>query len=322
MSYFDATIPANSEAVKLGAQRIRDLKTSLNTLIASLWNDAGVFLSNVIPAASLVNSSVTSAQMAANSVVTAAITDANVTTAKILDANVTTAKILDANVTAAKLDENARKGLYQFFSCSGSSTPASLYTITLSPAVTSYSAGMVIRFKADQGCAAIPSVNVNGLGNRVICRGPLLTGSSQFRVGEIAPNELVTAVFDAGSNVFIVVGKTTRFESTPQGVPSAGGPVTASHSLGCVPTGARWVLVCGSAEAGYSVGDEVDCGSLPDASRNNSLCTGANSTTAWIIFSTFSPPRVYNKGTGGLSSALASSAGVITNWTAKCYLTA
>ena len=46
MSYLDNTVPADTDAVQLGASRIRDLKTALNSLISQVFTDAGAFLSN------------------------------------------------------------------------------------------------------------------------------------------------------------------------------------------------------------------------------------------------------------------------------------
>lgn len=53
MSFFDSSIPADTEGVKLGASRIRDLKSALNTLISQIWDDTGVFLTNWVTSAAL-----------------------------------------------------------------------------------------------------------------------------------------------------------------------------------------------------------------------------------------------------------------------------
>lgn len=68
MSFFDQTIPADTESVKLGAQRVRDLKTWLNATLGLLFTNNGSnqfsWLTNVIPGSALQNASVTSAQLA------------------------------------------------------------------------------------------------------------------------------------------------------------------------------------------------------------------------------------------------------------------
>lgn len=62
---FDNTIPADSEAFRLGASRIRDMKTTLQTLLSKIFGDtAGTWLTNAIPGTILVNASVTAAQIA------------------------------------------------------------------------------------------------------------------------------------------------------------------------------------------------------------------------------------------------------------------
>src|SRR3546814_15360617 len=52
------------------------------------------------------------------------------------------------------------------------------------------------------------------------------------------------------------VSTITRFTSSNQAVPAAGASVTLPHSLSAVPFGQRWVMVCTTAELGYSVNDE------------------------------------------------------------------
>ena len=50
MAYLDATVPADSEAVTLGAGRIRTLEADLNNLIEQVWEDTGTFLPGWIAA--------------------------------------------------------------------------------------------------------------------------------------------------------------------------------------------------------------------------------------------------------------------------------
>ena len=50
MAYLDATVPADSEAVTLGAGRIRTLEADLNNLIEQVWEDNGTFLPGWIAA--------------------------------------------------------------------------------------------------------------------------------------------------------------------------------------------------------------------------------------------------------------------------------
>lgn len=110
MALLDATIPANSEAVKLGAQRIRELKTDLNAALALLYDDDATLKDASIGTDQLVALAVTAAKIAADAVTTAKILDANVTAAKLASDSVTTVKILDANVTEGKIADDAVTG--------------------------------------------------------------------------------------------------------------------------------------------------------------------------------------------------------------------
>jgi hypothetical protein len=48
MSLFNDTLPSDDESVKLGASRIRETKTTLNTLLSQIFTDALAFLPNWI----------------------------------------------------------------------------------------------------------------------------------------------------------------------------------------------------------------------------------------------------------------------------------
>ena len=65
MALFDSSIPADVEAVKLGAQRIRELKSELDTIFGTYLNDDGTWKNNVLPGAALIDGSVTLAKLAA-----------------------------------------------------------------------------------------------------------------------------------------------------------------------------------------------------------------------------------------------------------------
>ncbi len=103
MALFDDTAPAGSEAVKLGAKRIRDLKTSLNTLLGTLFNDDGSPKDNTVTTDEIADAAVTAVKLATDAVETAKIKDAAVTAVKLATDAVETVKIKDAAVTAVKL---------------------------------------------------------------------------------------------------------------------------------------------------------------------------------------------------------------------------
>jgi len=66
MALFDSSIPADTEAVKLGAQRIRELKAALDTVFGVYLNDDGTFKNNVVPGGALVDATVTLAKLASD----------------------------------------------------------------------------------------------------------------------------------------------------------------------------------------------------------------------------------------------------------------
>ena len=68
MAYLDNTAPPDTEAVANGAQRIRELKGLLNTLISQIFSDAGAFLSGWITQAMVATGAIGNAQLAANAV--------------------------------------------------------------------------------------------------------------------------------------------------------------------------------------------------------------------------------------------------------------
>ena len=129
---FDDTNPANTQGVKLGAQRIRDMKTILNNTLGRLFSlsatDApAATVSEVANSVSgtmlkqhasddsqrsvgtdhIKAGAVTAPKMASNAVATASLVDASVTTDKIADLNVSTAKLADLSVSTAKLADSA-----------------------------------------------------------------------------------------------------------------------------------------------------------------------------------------------------------------------
>lgn len=64
MAIFNDTVPANTEAVKLGAGRIREMKTSLNTMLGQIFDDALAFLPGWVTSALIQNHASDNAQRA------------------------------------------------------------------------------------------------------------------------------------------------------------------------------------------------------------------------------------------------------------------
>lgn len=109
--------------------------------------------------------------------------------------------------------------------------------------------------------------------------------------GLTAPGGTVTYPLYASAEVVTTVAGTTSF----------------GHGLGGQPSMVHGVLVCKSAELGYSVGDEV-------STAVGVMSVGASATNVWVtINSSAGPFQLLNKSTG--------TAGNLTkaNWNAKVY---
>lgn len=105
MGIFNTSTPANTEAVKLGAAAIRSLKTDLNTLLGTLFEDDGTPKDNTVSTDEITDLAVTSAKLADGAVRVDKIADGALTAnstgrAKMVDAFITLAKILDGIFTA------------------------------------------------------------------------------------------------------------------------------------------------------------------------------------------------------------------------------
>lgn len=93
------------------------------------------------------------------------------------------------NVKAA-VDANSAEGQY---AADAGTTDA--YAVTLSPAPTSYSVGMVVRFKANTANTGAASLNANNLGVIPIKKNY----NSDLATGDIVANQIVEVVYD-GTN--------------------------------------------------------------------------------------------------------------------------
>lgn len=96
--------------------------------------------------------------------------------------------LLDSQVTAVKLDETVRKELHDYGTTAGTTTA---YTLTPSPAFTSYTEGMVIRFTPNAANVAGPvTINVNALGAKTIKKWSRLAVNT---ITDLEANDLLTA---------------------------------------------------------------------------------------------------------------------------------
>ena len=109
--------------------------------------------------------------------------------------------------------------------------------------------------------------------------------------------QVATTAFVQAAGVF-----SASYTSAEQTI-TAGGALTLAHSLGAMPSLVQARLVCKSAEAGYSIGDEVivnnHTNAVSNASYGQSLV--ASATTIGVRFGQGNVYQILNKSTGAAS---------------------
>lgn len=183
-------------------------------------------------------------------------------------------------ITATHQTEAARAGIHQYAADSGS---ANTYAVTLSPAATVYTAGMVARFKAANANTGASTLNVNAIGAIAIKKpnGAALTAN------DILAGQMVEAMYD-GTNFQIGRVNTWDFTSTNTAIPGSSSAATIAHSLAGTPSKLRVVLVQtnASAQHGYAQNEEVDITGFTDHTSNKACfaisADGTNITVAQV----------------------------------------
>lgn len=111
------------------------------------------------------------------------------------------------------------------------------YVITLAPVPTSYTTGMVIRFKANTVNTGVATLNVNSLGAKTIVKGVNTTLAD----GDIAAGQFCTVIYDGTNFVLQNPAVTTPILTTgfKNGVSTVATNDTTTdvitHSLGVIP---------------------------------------------------------------------------------------
>lgn len=99
---------------------------------------------------------------------------------------------------------------------------------------------------------------------------------------------------------------------SPQQTITAGALLTLAHGLGAVPRLVSLTLVCVTADAGYSVGDEVEIVTTNGVDTNAStrgLSLRKNATNLFIRFNTQATPLTVIPSAGGANVTI-----TIANW--------
>jgi hypothetical protein len=66
------------------------------------------------------------------------------------------------------------------------------YAVTLAPAISAYTAGLVINFKANAANTGAATINANSVGNVTIKKN----GSTDLAIGDIANGQIATVIYD------------------------------------------------------------------------------------------------------------------------------
>lgn len=115
------------------------------------------------------------------------------------------------------------------------------YAITLSPALSAYTTGMAIRFKANTANTGAATLNVNSLGAKTIVKGVNTTLAD----GDIAAGMFCTVIYDGTNFVLQNQNANTITQSflglfkngldTSRRIDDASGSMTIAHGLGVTP---------------------------------------------------------------------------------------
>ena len=172
-------------------------------------------------------------------------------------------------VTQTGLQHNAEKYAAD---TSGSTTA---YVITLSPAPTSYTAGMVVYAKiVNANTTTTPTINVNGLGAKTIVKFV----STALSAGDIGANSFNTFIYDGTNFVLqnpIPLGGTVyKVGTATRPGNAASGSQTIAHGLGTVP---KYVRITAFRNDFANSGN----GSIVKESKSVGVYNGTNTATTW-----------------------------------------
>ncbi|MGE0757071.1 MAG: hypothetical protein AB7O38_08625 [Pirellulaceae bacterium] len=128
---------------------------------------------------------------------------------------------------------------------------ADAYVIALSPAITAYVTGMVIRFKATNLNTGSSTINVNGVGAKTIKK----FNDQNLAAGDIEAGQIVELIYDGTNMQMLSPGGVTPVISGSAGVSVSAGNATLNI------TGL-------TAETALAVGDEIPIYDLSETANN------------------------------------------------------
>lgn len=163
------------------------------------------------------------------------------------------------------------------------------YAVTLTPAVTAYTDGLVVNFKAGTANTDAATLNVNGLGAVTIKKHH----DQDLETGDIEQNQIVTVVYNSSTAKFQMISQTAvkpiktvshAMGTTTRAGDAASGSQVIAHGLSATPTKIR--LTCMKHSTGGSF-NAMSIGAYPTTScvfwANAESAAGLDTTNIIVI---------------------------------------
>lgn len=180
-------------------------ETPITTELLRLLALPTVSVEGDVGSQSIADNSVSAAKLQTNAVEEAKINTGAVTETKIANSAVTNAKLGPGAVTVDKVTPGA-------YSYAAGVYSVGVYAITLSPALASYAAGVMVKFIPDTtNTAGAVNINVNGLGSKDLFKGDGL----ELAAGDLRSGKPACAIYDGTR--FVLVSPVGNLESVPGG---------------------------------------------------------------------------------------------------------
>lgn len=134
------------------------------------------------------------------------------------------------------------------------------YAITLSPAISAYTTGMIINFRANTANTGTASLNVNGLGAVTLKKSV----NVNLDTGDILANQLCSVIYDGTNfqmNSLLATGGGVTSVAT--GVGLTGGTITSTGTIACttgVPVQAQTTSLTTASSVAVTAGSWSDSG--------------------------------------------------------------
>lgn len=142
-------------------------------------------------------------------------------------------------------------------------------------------------------------------------------GTTASQVQRVFLGEVVVAANKVSSiTLYMPRGQFQSGTDDAMGAINANTTYTQTHQLGVTPRQIRWVIVCGTADLNYAVGDELPVTSmLSTTAYLNVVSEGANATSAYLVTSFAVSANAGLLDKTGYSVANITAA----RWTMRCY---